>query len=286
MKKRWIVLLCVLLITVCVLALGVLIVNTKYSKDTPVSCCVSTSGGMRGGLHEMSLKKDSDGNTVLSVRQKESHDERIVTTTYTVDAESFSKVAELVNRHHLYAASKMPMSKVRILDGDTTTVSFDYEKGYFSVHEEQIMSSGMREGFRAVAEYLSSLAVGEGVVTKDPQNAVLHLKSGYTLQFTVADVFDGRLDAILGKEHEVSAFKSSGIILAKGERPELSGAEPANTAASGTIIYSPQDDSIILLYEDETFSKPVYELARLNGYLPSAAPLIAEMQGEYSFRLN
>ncbi len=131
MKKRWIVLLCVLLITVCVLALGVLIVNTKYSKDTPVSCCVSTSGGMRGGLHEMSLKKDSDGNTVLSVRQKESHDERIVITTYTVDAESFSKVADLVNRHHLYAASKMPMSKVRILDGDTTTVFLRLRKGLF-----------------------------------------------------------------------------------------------------------------------------------------------------------
>lgn len=286
MKKVCLVLLCVLLITGGVFMIVSRIDSNRFAKDELRSCTVSTGGGMRGGVRVVSLSKDENGSALLSVSEKEMHSDRLVTTVYRVDEAAFAHVKEVAVRHHLYSASKRPYSKMRALDADTTSVSFDFENDDFSVSEEQIMSAKMREGFRAVIAYLSSLPSGKGVSSKDPQTATLYLKSGYTLTFTVEDVFDGRLDEILSKEREVSAYRSRGIVLAKGEKPDLSGAESFESAPAGTIVYFPGDDSIILLYQDETFPLPVYVLARLDGYVASASPLIAEMQGEYSLSLN
>ncbi len=258
----------------------------KFTPDTLTACRISTGGGMRGGRKEVYLFKDENGKAMLSVSGKETYNDRMITTVYHADDEAFARVGELAVRHRLYAASKRPYSKLRVLDADTTTITFDFAADDFSVSEEQVMSSNMRAGFRAVIDFLPSLAAGEGVTTREPQTGLLYLKSGYTLQFTVEDVFDGRLDTILGKEHEVAAYQTCGIVLAKGEQPLLSGAERRTTAAAGSIVYSLKDKSVILLYRDGSFPEGVYVLAQLDGSVSSASPLIAQMQGPYSLSLN
>ena len=289
MKRKWVIVLCILLNIVLIgggaAVMVTNLIGRRFLRDELESCGVSTGGGMLGGYWEVRLTRDADGNAVLRIREKQTHADREITTQYSVADEAFERLREIAVQHNLYGASKRPYSKIRALDADTTSVSFDFAKGDFRVSEEQVLSRRMREGFREVIRYLDSLAVGEGVTTKAPQRAFLLLR-GYTLQFIVEEPFDGRLDDILSEDREVSAFGSSGIVLASDVRPDLTGAAAAKEAAAGDIVYDAQNGQIILLYADYTFAQPVYRLAALDGYVESACPLIAEMEGEYYFRLD
>ena len=260
--------------------------SLKYRNDVLERCSVSTGGGMLGGGREVTLRRNTDGSAVLVLKTRETHADREITTTYRTDDGAFDRVRALVNRYGLYRASRRPYSKIRVLDADTTTISFSFESGYFDVSEEKVLSVKMRNGFREVIRYLESLAVGEGVTTVEPQKGVLYLRSGYTLQFTVEDAFDGRLDDILSVPREVSAFEDSGIVLVAGEAPDLSGAEPTAAVESGSIVYDAESGQIILLYAAHTFAQPAYLLASIVGDPETAAALIAEMEGEYQLYLN
>ena len=262
------------------------IAGMKFKNDKLLSCSVSRGGGMLGGYREAELYYDENGTAKLKLREKETHADREVTTIYPADPAAFDHVRELVNSHDLYAASKRPMSPMRVLDGDTVSLVFDYEKDYFRIHEEQVLSPNMRAGFEAAANYLYSLAGGEGVRTVEAQTGLLYLRSGYTLQLIVKDAFDGKLDAILGEEHETSRFETSGIIMNQAEDLDVSGAETVTSAAAGTLIYDPSTRYLILFYEDYEFDHPVYVTAALDGHVSSACPLIREMEGQYSLRFN
>lgn len=263
------------------------ILGLRYRHDALLSCRVSTGGGMLGGRSEIALSRDADGIAVLRVSGKAQHNEREVTTEYRVDDAAFDHIRELVNEYHLYAASLRPYSRMTVLDADTTTISFGYKSGDFSVSERKVLSRKMRTGFSETEAYLQSLAVGESVTTKEAQRATLHLRSGFTLQFIVEDAFDGKMDAILSEERDVSAFLDCGIVLAVWEEPDLAGAEPAGTnAQAGTIVYDPDSGQIILLHAVHTFPQPVYLIAQFDGDVASASPLIAEMEGAYSLYLN
>jgi hypothetical protein len=120
----------------------------------------------------------------------------------------------------------------------------------------------------------------------EPQIAGLHLRSGYTLRFTVEAIFDGRLEEALGEECETSQFGGFGIAVGRGEALDVSGAEPTWDVSAGDIVYDPESGRIVLLYADPAFPGPVYLLARIDGHVSSAAPLIQEMEGTYAFALN
>lgn len=290
MKKVWIIIICAAVGLAVLAAAIVIAINVynrqRFSKEALESCSVSTGGGMLGGHRSVELRKQRDGSVTLTVSEQETHADRERTVTYPASEEALAHVKELVRQYDLYGASKKPYSEFRVLDGDTTSVSFSFESDDFRVSEEQVLSRNMRTGFRAVIQYLNSLAVGEGVESIEPQRGLLYLKSGYTLQFVVADAFDGKLDEILSEEREVSAFFDAGILLADGVQLDCDAAEPTQKAYRGTIVYDPQGRQIIVFYTDYLFDHDVYELASLDGYLDSACPLIAEMEGEYRLYLN
>lgn len=289
-KKILLLILCVVLgialLAGCVLILISRLRAAKFRSDELMSCRVDTSGGMLGGVRNVTLTTDEDGGAVLRVSEKETHADRLITTQYRVSAEAFGRVRDMVSQYNLYGASKRPRSRIRVLDAATTSISFSFSKGDFRVSEDQVLSGKMRQGFREVIDYLTSLAVGEGTVSKEPQRAVLYLRSGYTLQFVVEDVMDGRLDDILSEERETSAFGDFGIVLASDVQPDVSGALSTSDAEAGTIVYDPETEQILILYADHTFDQPVFRLAVLDGYVDSACPLIAEMEGAYRLILN
>lgn len=276
---------------VCLIAAGILLAvsianRLKFKNDSLEKCTVSTGGGMLGGSRTVTLRRERDGSVTLSVSEKETHNHRERTTTYAASEEALAHVKELANSCNLYGASKRRYSNFRVLDGDTTSVTFDFASDDFRVSEEQVLTPKMQKGFDAVIAYLNSLAVGEGVESIEPQTALLYLKSGYTLQFIVEDAFDSKLDELLGEEREVCAFFDSGIILAENAELDCADAPTVNKASAGTIVYDPQSRSIVLLYTDRLFDHGVYVLACLDGYVSSACPLIAEMEGMYRLYLN
>ena len=286
LKKILLILAGLLCIAGGVMSMIPVISGLKFKNDTLRSCSVSTGGGMLGGYSSAELRTEKDGRTTLTVRSRGTHADREVTTVYEVSPDAFEPLREMAFRYRLYAASKRRYSKIQVMDGDTTSVSFSFSKGSFRISSEQNMSGKQREGFWEVEKYLRSLAVGEGVTTVEPQTAMLYLRSGYTIQFTVEDAFDGKLDEILSEEHEVSRFRENGIVMCTGEVPDLSGAEPVQEAAGSWLVYDPESGSIVLLYTDYDFGHPVYLLAWVSDGASYACPLFEEMEGEYRFYLN
>ncbi len=250
------------------------------------SCSVSTGGGMLGGYRNVSYSIDKNGRVTLEISEKETHADREVTTVYQADPKAAEELLALIETYDLKKASKQPYSDLIAYDADTTTVSFRLSDGYYSISENQVLNKNMREGFNAIIRYLNSLAVGEGERTMEPQRAYLYLRSGYTLQFLVENAFDGKLDDILSVEREVFPFGEDGIVLCAGEQPDLSGAEPVDSAEGGTIVYDGETGQIVLLYADHTFNGGAWILARIDGYVQYACPLIAEMEGTYRLYLN
>ncbi len=250
------------------------------------NCSVSTGGGMLGGYRHVTFSIDRNGEATLEIAEKETHADREVRTVYRADPKAAEELAALAEAHDLRKASKQPYSDLVAYDAETTSVSFTFSDGYFSISENQILDENMTEGFDAVIRYLNALATGEGVRTLEPQCAYLYLRSGYTLQFLVEDAFDGKLDDILSVEREVFPFGEDGIVLCAGEQPDLSGAEPVDSAEGGTIVYDGESGQIVLLYADHTFDGGAWILARIDGYAQYACPLIAEMEGPYRLYLN
>ncbi|MBO4628292.1 MAG: hypothetical protein J5645_09990 [Lachnospiraceae bacterium] len=285
----------------------------KFRADEFESCSVSTGGGMTGGFRDVTLRREKDGRATVTVRHKEWHYEREEKTVYEASEEAFAHVAELVNKYDLHTASKRRMSRIRILDGDTTTVSFHFGKRYFSLRQLQRKSASARKGYREVIDYLNSLPGGEGVTTREPQQLRL-LVDGYNLMFTVEDAFDEKLDAILCEDElTVTRFEDCGIVLCTGEAPEtaesmknvagegtaetvestgtaehVEAAKPVTvqTAAPCDLVYDPASRSYIVLYAEHTFSEPVWLLAKHDGYAKTAAPLVEKMNGKYRFYKN
>ena len=264
----------------------------KFRADEFESCMVSTGGGMTGGYQSTELRREKDGSATLTERHKEWHYEREEKTVFPVSEETFAHVAELVNKYDLYTASKRRMSRIQILDGDTTTVSFHFGKRYFSIRQLQRKWPSARKGYREVIEYLNSIPHGEGVTTREKQRLRL-LLGGYNLMFTVEDAFDEKLDEILCEDElEVSRYEDCGIVLYTGEAPEnaehVEAAKPVTvqTAAPCDLVYDPVGRSVIVLYAEHTFSEPVWLLAKHDGYAKTAAPLVEKMNGKYRFYKN
>jgi len=186
----------------------------------------------------------------------------------------------------MYAASRRGQSSLMIMDGDTTTLSFLFEKESFQVSETQRLSRKMAQGFGAIRTYMRSLESGEGVTAIEPQSARMTSVDGYTEIFIVESAFDGRLDEILSVERTVGREGDFGIVLCSGIAPELSGAVPSADAAAGSMVYDPQTGGIIVLYKEHSFAEPVYLLAKLDHENSSAYKLLAQTEGERRLYFN
>ena len=265
--------------------------NIKYGSDILKSCEYSVGGGMTGGSERFELRRDGDG-AVLIHRKRETHADREVICKYSKDAGTLDRAVQIALEYDLYGASKRPRSRIEILDGDTSHVEFTFSKGEFSVSDRLILSPRMRQGFSEFRDYLYSLAAGECEKSLEPQNARLHLKSGYNLRFTVDPLFDGRFDDVLSKEYEVKPFEGCGIILHDNtgitdiNPPEKEDDVYTCKALRGKIVFDSASDLVILMYEDHTFDHPIYIAASLDHDPSSACPLIKEMTGPYSLYLN
>ena len=68
--------------------------NMKFKNDELNSCYYSVGGGMLGGSSSVSLRKEKDGRTTLTVKHKETHEDREESTVYEADPEAFDHIRE------------------------------------------------------------------------------------------------------------------------------------------------------------------------------------------------
>lgn len=136
------------------------LMGLKFKNKPLRSCTVSTGGGMLGGHSEIKVFRDGDGDGTLRISRAETHADPVQTSEYPVPAEVFDKLSEMAYQYALYGASTRRMSKIELLDGDTTSVSFCYDNGDFRVRQLQRMTRRMSKGYCAVLNYMNSLSKG------------------------------------------------------------------------------------------------------------------------------
>ena len=259
--------------------------SLKYKNSDLVYCRYSRGGGMLGGYTNVTLKKEKNGNTVLTVETKQYHYTREVTTTYDVSPDAFDELKKLIFEYDMYGASKAKMSPFQVLDGDTTSISFDFDKGDFRVSDTQALSKKQAEGMREIYRYLVSLKKGEGVTTVEPQQAIIRTE-GYSLIYYIEQPFDGKFDEILSAPFKVYDYEGKGIVINVAAGVDCTEAEIITDGLPGTIVYDQASGKIIALYDDCMFTQPVFLVANMDSHSTNAYELLKRMEGEYSVELN
>ena len=270
-----------------VFALMSLIRGLKFKNDVLTGCGYSVGGGMTGGYRRADLKTDPEtGEVKLVLAEKEYHSSREIKTVYPASAKDLEAVKEIVNRYNLYNSSKKGRSRIQVLDGDTTTVSFDYLKGDFSVSDSQALS---RRDFKAIDEissFLYSLAKGEGVTTVEPQEARI-VADGYSFFFYIEPEFDGKLDGIVTEDFTVYGYKEVGTVVGRTDALDTGNSVPLERASGGDIVYDKGTGEIIIIYKDCELESGSYLLAKAESwYQQSAEPIIKAMEGVNRMYLN
>ncbi len=257
----------------------------KFKDKKLKSCRYSIGGGMNGGYTSIKLAVDKKGRQYLETRHKDYHYSREVTTVYPVAADAFEKVKKLCFEYDMYAASKAKMSPFQVLDGDTITLSFDFENDGFRISDNQMLTAKHTEGIRTIRDYLINCKAGEGVRTVEPQEMIIRV-DGYSLIYHMTPAFDSKLDNELGDKITATRYADKGIILATVKNPDTAHALPLKDGAAGTIICDSNTGRIIALYEDSHFDDPVYLVADIDNHSTSAYELLQKMEGEYYISLN
>ena len=257
----------------------------KFKNEILKSCRYSVGGGMNGGYTIIYLARDKQGRQYLETRHKNYHYSREITTVYPVAADAFEQVKKRCFEYDMYAASKARMSPFEVLDGDTTTLSFDFEKDGFRVSDNQMLTAKHKEGIKTIRNYLINCKEGEGVKTVEPQEMIMRV-DGYSLIYHMTPAFDSKLDNVLSEKISAVKYADKGIILATVKEPDTADALPLNDAAAGNIICEINTGRIIALYQDCHFDGPVYLVADMVSHSTSAYELLQNMEGEYYVNLN
>lgn len=238
----------------------------EASRIKSVRC--SYGGGMTGGGESSELARQKDGTVTLVTSEREWHNSRERTVTYTLDESAFERLAEIANDYGLRRASERKMSDLIALDAPTRSVSYtlmDENGGYdldgsFSIHSDQELTEREREGFNAVSVALAELAGShEGVESVEPRRLSLAVR-GVQYQFilngsSAAEDLASRcpLDIVLEN------FADNEKIFYLDE-PLDTGDTPLATGAAGTLCYFEPWNDVVIFYGDGAPYEGLYEL--------------------------
>jgi hypothetical protein len=263
----------------------------EASRIKSVRC--SYGGGMTGGGESSELARQKDGTVTLVTSEREWHNSRERTVTYTLDESAFERFAEIANTYDLRRASKRKMSDLIAYDAATGTISYtltDENGGYdinnsFRIHSNQELTDHEREGYRAVFQALAELAgSNEGVESIEPITASLSVRGVQYRFFLNESSASHDLAGRCPLTVEIENYSDNEKIFYLDSPLDVSDT-PLATGAAGTICYyAPWNDAVIF-YGEAAPAEGLYEL----GVCESAFDVqyIAEIEpGEAHFSTN
>ena len=260
--------------------------GNAYKDKTLQAVRYSYGGDMMGSHQGYSLERVGKGGTVLVTESREHHAARLVTKQYNVPADAMQHVKDLMLANDLHGASKRPLSKMVVLDAGTGHLHFSFtDAESFDVASNQDLTSKQQNGYRAVRQYLESLAEDRTPVsvTREERRLALVL-NGYQLRFSIRDsVTEEDLGLLMGKQ-KVTAYADNEKIFYPAKKLDVSGLAPAHSGKAGTLAYYAPWGDVVIFYADFAPAPGLYELGELEEACSSALKLLADMpEGEYHF---
>lgn len=163
MKKRIILFVLILAVLAAAILGGrrLLLVSRLKNKEL-LSASWSVGGGMTGGHSSIEIRR-KDEKAIIVTENQEWHNSDLTRTTYTVPADVLAELKELIIKAKVPMLEKRGMSKMIALDADTYHFRCSFDDGkYYSVSQDQKMSSREAQKMMEIRNYLYSLTKGEG----------------------------------------------------------------------------------------------------------------------------
>jgi len=99
-------------------------------------------GDMLGEYHEVTLRKDKDGNWTYVCSDREFHDKPTVTTAYSVSAEAVAQFEKFINDNNVISLEERPKSDMFATDYSPWSWSINYEITSFGKTKREYCSFG------------------------------------------------------------------------------------------------------------------------------------------------
>ena len=161
MKKvilRILTVILILLILAAVVIRGYdMIIKSRLSGLDLTSARGSRGGGMTGGHSSITFTKEAEGTKVVTEEQ-EWHNSDLTRVTYMLPADAMEQLKDLIIKNRINVLSRRGYSKMRVLDGDTSSLSCSFGADYsFYVHQEMKKSAAESKKFYGVRTLMYDL---------------------------------------------------------------------------------------------------------------------------------
>ncbi len=287
--KLWLKILLIVLAAI-LLAGGItmLIFSLKYRNKTLDYVRYSSGGDMIGSYHSCKMSY-VDGEPVLTEESMEFHSARRVTTVYKISEEDFGNVKKLMLDYNMYLASKMPLSKHIVLDGATSSISFDFEESVdgFSVSDNQALTNRQSKGFRAIRDYMFDLTdKTEGVTTVEKMYAFIYTDT-LRLKYLVSEDIDDNYLYVFFSEADIKTDDDGNRYYdVNNDYYDMSEVKTTDHEPAGSLVYIPDEERVIMAEKDMDL-KGVYVIASLDDTDGNMISVISDIpDGEYYFELK
>ena len=174
MKKIIIRILTVVLILLVLAAVAMggydMIIKSRLSGLDLTYARWSCGGGMTGGHTSITFTKEKEGTKVVTEDQ-EWHNSDLTKVTFMLPADAMEQLKDLIIKNRINVLSRRGYSDMRVLDGDTSSLSCSFGTDYsFYVHQEMKKSVAESKKFYEVRTLMYDLIKdAEGVKEVIPE---------------------------------------------------------------------------------------------------------------------
>jgi len=127
------------LITVTVLggcSTGGLFMKGRYAKQELLKFRYSGGGNMSGNAFSTELEKIDGEHALLTISNREQHDQEPVVEEYTVDLRALYEIREIFLEEGMYRWQDKKFSRLQVLDGETYRYSFVFTDDEIDFHSQ------------------------------------------------------------------------------------------------------------------------------------------------------
>lgn len=277
MKSKIIILVLILALTIGgFFMLKPIFKNNSLKKQELNSVRYTVGGGMLGGLSRSSLEKQKDGSIKYITEYAETHSDRIVTRIYNASIHDLNNIKDLIIKYNLYRASKKPLSKIQVLDGDTSTLTVSFDDEYFSVSDTQAISTNDFKHIQEIVQLMASCAKGEYI--EEIENHILALYvGGYQVAYEMENSI--AVEQLLENEgqYPTDDYQSVGKYMIIDKEFDFSDCSSIKDIKAGNLCFDDINKRLIFFYEDVVLDDELYYLGHLENAFDSTIDFIKQM---------
>lgn len=116
----------------------------------------SSGGDMRGSYHGLTVKTLDNSSALVFFEDADWHNEAIAVKEYIVPVSVLEDIKTIFNKNKLARCEKAPMSKFVVMDGATSSYSFEFEDTRIRFSSSQNLSKENYDALREIRKFVDN----------------------------------------------------------------------------------------------------------------------------------